>query len=170
MSDDFYIKLTLAVYRVTELFPNDEPLRNNIRDLANEILVSLICNNYKDRSNNIKIIKSYFDLAENQNWVDSRNFSVLRKEYDKIQGLINTGKTVEKSLLEPAIYKKPPKNRKEKILEILKDKKRIKVKELTKDFPQISKRTIIRDLEELYQAGVVARVGNARASCYNIKS
>jgi len=170
MPTDFYIKLILAVYRVTELFPEGEPLKWQIRESANKILIDLITDNKPENiSQEIKAIKNYFALAEAQNWLDSRNFFVLRREYDKIESLINTGKTVEKSFSrfnENHLNKR----RQEKILEILKEKDRIQTKELIQRFPQISKRTLIRDLEELYRAGIVVRVGNGRASCYNIKS
>lgn len=167
MPIDFYIKLTLAVYSVTELFPENEPLKYDIRNLANEILANLINNNYENTSRSIKELKGLFVLAEAQNWVDSRNFLVLGREYEEIEKLIqekpiSSGKPVEKS--------RTTRERKQRILEVLKEKKRIHLKELAQNFPQISKRTLIRDLEELYRSGVVVRVGNGRASCYNIKS
>jgi len=168
MEMNFYIKLTFAVYRVTELFPKGEPLRFQIRELANKILVDSI-NQGEKCSRPIQDLKNLFDLAERQNWVDSRNFLVLHREYDKIYELIDTGKTVEKSFPKQTIYKKPFKNRKEKILDILKDKKKIQLKELIQTFPQVNRRTLIRDLEELYRAGTVIRVGNGPGSCYNIK-
>ena len=112
MSADFYIRLTLAVYKVTELFPKDEPLRQNIRDLANEILIGLI------------------------------------NEQEKP---ITT------------------QNRKQEILRVLQEKKKIQLRELIQTFPQVNRRTLMRDLEELYRAGTVIRVGNGRGSCYNIK-
>ena len=188
MEQDFYIKLTLAVYQVTELFPQSEPLRLQTRELANKILADLLINQGEKSSRPIQDLKNLFDLAESQNWVDSRNFLVLCREYDKIEKFCveNMGKTVPARNASPARQpdgslggghsdaggEKPltTQKRKQEILRVLQEKKRIKAKELTKDFPQISKRTIIRDLEELYQAGVVVRVGNARASCYNIKS
>ena len=159
---DFYIKLTLAVYRVTELFPEQTALKSDIRGLANKILVGLINNNYENGSRDINEIKGLFELSEAKNWVDSRNFSVLRREYNKIEELVGAGKTVEKPLT--------TQERKEMILEVLKEKKMVRAKELAQNFPQISKRTIIRDIEELYRSGAVVRVGNGRASCYNIKS
>ena len=167
MSIDFYIKLTLAVYRVTELFPEKVTLKHDIRGLANEILAVLISNQGEDSSRLIENIKSLFKLAEAENWVDSRNFLVLQREYDKIQKLIekepiSTGKPVEKP-------RTTQKRRKERILEILKEKRKLQLRELIQNFPQVSKRTLMRDLEKLYRVGTVVRVGNGRASCYNIK-
>ena len=162
MSNDFYIKLTLAVYRVTELFPEKEPLKRDIRDLANEILVNLISNNSENGSRNLKTLKDLFDLAKAQNWVDSRNFFVLHREYDKIERLINTGETVEK----PRTTQK----RKQRILETLERNSKIKVGDLIKIFPDTNRRTILRDLENFSQAGLVVKSGNGRGACYKLRN
>ncbi len=162
MTKDFYIKLTLSVYRVTELFPENETLKHEIRNLANEILANLIINNFKDCSRNIKSLKDLFSLAEKQDWVDSRNFFVLHREYDKIKRPINTGKPVEKP--------RTTKNRKEKILETFQENKKIKIGDLTKIFPNINRRTLLRDLENFSQAGLIIRNGNGRGACYMLKN
>ena len=162
MTKDFYIKLTLAVYRVTELFPKNETLKHDIRNLANEVLANLIINNLKDCSRNIKALKDLFSLVKEQNWVDSRNFFVLHREYDKIERSINTGKPVEKP--------RTTKNRKEKILETFQENKKIKIGDLTKIFPSINRRTLLRDLENFSQAGLIVKNGNGRGSCYILKN
>ena len=162
MSIDFYIKLTLAVYRVTELFPEQATLKHDIRNLANEILANLINNQNENISRSIEILKDCFKQAETQNWVDSRNFSVLHREYDKIEQLINTGKTVEKP--------RTTKNRKEKILETLEENNKIKVGDLIKIFPNINRRTILRDLENFSQTGLVVKSGNGRGACYTLRN
>ena len=167
MSTDFYIKLTLAVYKVTELFPKDESLKRNIRDLANEILTALINKQGEDISRLIEDLNNLFDSAQAQNLVDSRNFLVLRREYAKIE---NSAKKQAKTLSGKTVEKpRTTQNRKQEILRILQEKKKIQLRELTQTFPQVSKRTLMRDLEEFYQSGIVVRVGNGRASCYNIK-
>lgn len=148
------LKLTLAVYRVTELFPENEPLKFQIRESANRILADLLCD--ENGSRHILEIKGLFDLAQNQNLVDSRNFLVLSAEYDKIE---NTGKTVENSF---------PKNnlRQEKILEVINGNGKIKIGNLIGLFPEINRRTVLRDLEGLCQTGVVVRNGNGRGIYY----
>ena len=162
MSNDFYIKLTLAVYRVTELFPKQAALKRDIRNLANEILVNLINNNSENSSRNIEKIKNLFGLAEAQNWIYPRNFLVLEREYDKIEQGINTGKTVEK----PRTTQK----RKQRILETLEGNSKIKVGDLIKIFPDINRRTILRDLENFSQAGLVVKSGNGRGACYKLRN
>ena len=162
MTKDFYIKLTLAVYRVTELFPENETLKHDIRNLTNEILANLIINNFKDCSRDIKSLKDLFSLAQEQNWVDSRNFFVLNREYDKIERSIDSGEPVEKP--------RTTKNRKEKILETFQENKKIKIGDLTKIFPSTNRRTLLRDLENFSQAGLIVKNGNGRGSCYMLKN
>lgn len=174
MFEDFYKKLSLAVYRVTELFPEREPLKFQIRELANEILKCLLLGQDKEKcSFFLKVLENYFDLAEAQNWVDSRNFLVLRREYDKIKKTLGnrliswekTGKMVQRKSKKREVSQQ----RKGKILEVLREKKKIHLKEITQIFPEVSKRTLIRDLEELYQQGEIIRIGNGRSSCYYSK-
>ena len=42
MDRDYLIKLTLAVYKVTKIFPSKEPLKFLIREKANQILADFI--------------------------------------------------------------------------------------------------------------------------------
>ena len=169
-SKEFYIRLTLGVYKVSQLFPRKEPLRADIRELADEILASLLCNNHQGCSENIKLIQNLFNLAESRGLADPRNFLVLRREYNKVSGLIedagvSAGKTVENSSLNGK-----NKNRQEVILSILKSNSKVKMSDLAESFPDINRRTILRDLGVFCQSGVVERNGSGRGACYTIKN
>jgi len=87
-SKEFYIRLTLGVYKVSQLFPKKEPLKADIRELADEILASLLCDSHQEHpqgcSENIELIQNLFNLAESRGLADPRNFSVLRREYARI--------------------------------------------------------------------------------------
>ncbi len=100
MDKDYFIKLTLALYRVTDLFPKEEPLKFSLRTKADDILTEavlvlqdnpVILDQRRKKQivekmiENIEILESYFELGRNQNWVDKRNFSVLEDEYNKIK-------------------------------------------------------------------------------------
>ena len=100
MDKDFLVKLCLAVYKVSELFPEKESLKFFLRKKANQILadsilfsgknpVSLTKEQEKRLSDqiiiNIEVLQGYFEVAESQNWVKKENFLVLKKEYDKIE-------------------------------------------------------------------------------------
>ena len=96
---DYFLKLTLAVYRVSEYFPEDEPLKNLIREKSSQVLAELVLlrsnpgliGEERERVfdqflNNTEILLNYFDLAQKQNWVDPLNFLILKKEYNIIKG------------------------------------------------------------------------------------
>src|SRR3989344_3811142 len=161
-NNEFYIGLTLGVYKVSQLFPDKEPLKINLRGLADEILADLLCENYQECPENIKLIQNLFNLAESRGLADPRNFLVLRREYAKLWDLYveNMGKTVNSK----------NKKRQEVILSILKDNGKVKMSDLAKSFPGVNRRTLLRDMGVFCQTGVIKRNGNGRGACYTIKN
>ena len=155
---EHYLKLTLAVYRVTQLFPPEgEELKLKMRKLANQALVVLLCPNLNLTDLNwFEELAELFEEAETKNWVDPRNFLVLRREYGKIQ----------KSISRRPKMMKFNNHRQRTIYHILKEKRQAQLRDLLPSFPQVSRRTIIRDLEELCQAGIVIKTGNGAATSY----
>lgn len=94
ISEEKIAKLTSAVYKVTSLFPEKEPLKFAMRRESLDVLssgITLISKSVLRQKNKGKSIKNaliaakslihYFDLAEEQEWIDSKNFLVLKKEY-----------------------------------------------------------------------------------------
>ncbi len=88
MSGDKVQKLTEALYRVTELFPDKEPLKWQLRNNAVEILDFLLSIENKEVFNTGNI----FDLFRKMNYllqlassssafISNINFEVLRREY-----------------------------------------------------------------------------------------
>ncbi len=152
------LKLTLAVYRVSDLFSQEEPLKFQIRESANKILAYLMLNHYENGSRYIREMIGFFDLAEAKNLVDSKNFLVLRREYDRIQ----------KSNLSSELtsLKKPIQERKEQILGILSENGKTRVGDLIKIFPDVNRRTLLRDLAEFAKTGLIIRNGNGRGAYY----
>ena len=109
MDKSHFINLTLTVYRVTDLFPEKEPLRFLVRRKVNQILADLVLlehyfreqslvNHQSDNNKyklvlikplervlkNVAVLGVYFDIAEKQNWVKPENFLVLKAEYGAI--------------------------------------------------------------------------------------
>ncbi len=100
MEKECLIKLTLALYKVTELFPSKEPLKFSIREKAVEFLAEatlfssdnpIVFTKQQEQIaigqilENIEVLKGYFEIAKNQSWVRRENFLVLQREYDKIK-------------------------------------------------------------------------------------
>jgi hypothetical protein len=102
MTKDEIFKLTLALYRVTALFPKEESLKFILRQKALEVFSSLSISKgsadllspeekasiLKNNIIYIDSIRSLFELAESQDWIDSRNFSTLEREYEKLERIL----------------------------------------------------------------------------------
>jgi len=180
MDRDYLIKLTLAVYKVTKIFPNKEPLKFLIREKVNQILADFILKNkVQNIKENIDVLNSYFGIAEKQNWVDQLNFLVLKREYNEIREELEDKtdkieikeKIIKKSLKLPNPHPDPIllNNRCERILEVLKEKEKAQIWEFKKVFPEVTKRTLRRDFEFLLKQRLVIRAGENNNVYYMLK-
>ncbi len=92
-----HIRLTDAVYRMIEFFPEGEPLRNKIKEKSLGIMENLVLfyGNpvlavlQKEKIStqilrDIEILKDYLKLGKSQGWMENLNFFIVSKEYDKI--------------------------------------------------------------------------------------
>jgi DNA-binding transcriptional ArsR family regulator len=187
-SQEEIIKLTNAVYRVTGVFPEKEPLQEQIRQKANALLADFIGSSPKTLDKErifrqIDVLLAYFSIAEQQNWVNSKNFAILAREYKKIRDSVNDfvpksalkelktakkteilEKTVEKPLT-PAVPTKTslnPSSRQKKIVELVRNKGEISLSELRDTFSGVCPRTLRRDLRALASNGVLDRIRQGR--------
>ena len=95
MNRDYFVKLTSALYEVTELLPEEEPLRFDLRSRANKILIDLAPYHFSQNNipsstamnviRNIEVIESLFALAREQAWIAEDNFLVLEEEYQQLK-------------------------------------------------------------------------------------
>jgi len=158
------IELTNKVYKLTLLFPKKEPLRYKIREVADDILA--YNSSAKKLQENLSILKKYFEVAKWQNWVSYFDILEIEKKYDKIairdpvSVKLIRGRTSDIKDLD---------DRKEKILEILKEKERIQVWEVNEILSDVSKRTLRRDFEQLLKQGLVERIGERNNTFYQLK-
>ena len=198
VNEDYFIKLTLSLYKVTDLFPEEEPLRFLIRKKANEILSSLILI-FSDNPisvkrekkiilsqevlEDIKVLRGFFEIAKKQNWVSELNFLVLRREYDKIDKAIacntesyeavreekrNDSKIRDDKASNSFQFNGLRERRFKKILELVQTKGSAQVKDAETLFPEISKRTLRRDFEYLLNKGLLKREGNGNMAAYRL--
>ena len=70
---------------------------------------------------------------------------------------------------EKLFFKKPFLSRKNKILEILKEKEKAQVKDFKEFFPEVSKRTLRRDFRYLTNKGFIERKGEKNDTFYQLK-
>ena len=82
--------LTLALYRVTDFFSPNEPLRKHLREKANEIFEEAIEYGYHEETvlrravtliGKIDAIKGYLHIAESLKIVQPVNLKILNREY-----------------------------------------------------------------------------------------
>ena len=104
MTEENIIKLTNALYKVTGLFPKEEPLKFAIRKEGLDVLffsnmikgksVSVPLKErgeYLDKvSAKIGLIKTYFNIAREQDWVSETNFMILEREYDSLKDSLSS--------------------------------------------------------------------------------
>lgn len=85
-------ELTLALYRVTDFFPQGEVLRKHLREKANEVLSRIAEYGFSQERERdataivarVEAIKGYLKLARSMRWVKPVNLTVLEREYDGV--------------------------------------------------------------------------------------
>jgi len=185
------IKLTDELYRLTLLFPKKEPLRYQMRQLANEILAECLTLGDKRESSvfgKLEALDSFFEVAKSQNWVKPVELLRLQEQYDRIRAELkkNQKKIQETSAVQapsasPTVQRTPASSvgqtseekslseREARILEFLKQNGRAQVGQLKKYFPNVTKRTLRRDFRRLLRKGMIERLGERNETYYRIK-
>lgn len=199
MQKDKYLKLTNELYKVLDFFPESDPLKNRAKDKALAITEALVLitnisgwtsfQNEKVKvqlHDDIDILLGYLWIAKMQKWINSINYLIIAKEYEKLRNEIGspiniTTKEVPKDLKTEETKTEETKtiiatditieitDRQRQILEYLKKNNRAQVMDLQKILPDITKRTIRRDLDELLSAGKIERSGDFNRVFYTIK-
>jgi DNA-binding transcriptional ArsR family regulator len=178
MDPDFLFKLTLGVYKVTDLYPETDPLKQKTREKSLKILADLVSAspNPGVRSlfevkpaiiSDIEILESFFSVAEGQDWVDKRNFQVLEREYSRFRQYLAG---ISQPKQEKQVFSQKQESlssRQEKILGFLKNGSGAAVREILEYLGGgVSKRTLRRELGELVKAGLAQRIGKCNQIFY----
>jgi len=175
------IALTLALYKVTAILPENEVLRHKIRETANDILADLICSNSKETEKKIDLLIAYFQVAIPQNWLDKKNFLVLEREYGALKQKINGFKKpaireIEQKSVKIEQKKNNPKEksknivsasnsrnkRQDKILELMQKQGKITLEQLKKELFQVCPRTLRRDINDLIEKNLIERIRKSK--------
>ena len=175
------IKLTLALYRVTDCFPQDEVLKQALRKQGLKIvkLVMTFSGNKEKILKNLKAMQAYLQIAKNRKVTKVINLEVLQREYHRLveyylsemkpagemqQRAVNFSS--EKTKQEHSPKKKEINERQKTILEYLKQKQQARVGDLQNIFKNISAKTIQRDLQDLVVRNVLSKDGDKRWTTY----
>lgn len=134
-----FVKITNAVYKILDYFPENDPLKNRAKETALHILELLTTQQFSpELLHEIEVLKSYLSLARYQGFINDMNFLILTKEYDQIKSEIvatdvhrDSVKILEKAIMEheASAIEKPK--------EVLKDISDIK-KEIQKPVASLS--------------------------------
>lgn len=89
-------ELTLALYRVTDFFPQGEALKRQLREKANEIFGGVTEYGYADGRERgtrallakVETIKGYLDVARSMRFVKQINLTILEREYEFLERLL----------------------------------------------------------------------------------
>lgn len=183
-------KLTNALYRVTELLSDKEPLKWTLRDKA----INIYDNFLKDKYIVLSDIIDMLDLFSPESSISNLNYDILKKEYKNLRSFIEENKKniipEQKLIIDFSIGQIPighieekeqkPKEktiktpvfpissfRKEKIIEFLGQGPKT-ISEITPLFHEISEKSIQRDLFDLVKLGKVMAEGEKRWRKYKL--
>ncbi|HXF28441.1 MAG TPA: hypothetical protein VN457_01205, partial [Chlamydiales bacterium] len=103
MQEDF-VKVTSATYKLLDVVPEQDPLKNKAKEKVLAVLenLTLIFENHgwlslknywseerqtclKGVLEDILILEGYLEVIKNQGWINAMNFLILKKEYGDIR-------------------------------------------------------------------------------------
>ncbi len=105
MDKNYFINLTQKLYRLTFFFPEREPLRYKIREMADQILSNLVLilegkieermDSSFDVEKNIEMLDALLELAKTQLWVGKEeiekvqdNYAVIKREIEEFNEIL----------------------------------------------------------------------------------
>jgi len=186
MITDKVKKLTEALYRVTDLYPDKEPLKWVLREASLDIYTNIMSVMSERKSKPLKdIINSMADIINNLElaslggFISDINFGIIKREYNTLKLLLESKKEV--ILIEqenPVLIIKKSighsyghnghNDRKQKILDLLKKEGKTTIKEMMPDFNGVSEKSVQRDLLEMVKSGELRAEGEKRWRTYSI--
>ena len=192
MNRDFFVKLALGAYRVTDVLPSAEQKKAEIRSLANSALAHLILFSEANpitqeqrqslipkMQGEIDSLVRYFVELTNSGKVEKKYSLILEKEYQKIARWLAEQQIQDSAPVEirPVIRQGAPSDdganslseRQRKIMGILQNKEKTQVWELQKVLTEVTKRTLRRDLDELLSLNLIERKGEWNAVFYQLR-
>lgn len=193
MNQDFFVKLTLGAYRVTDLLASQGYEKGEIRNLANSVLAGLILFSETNPvtqeqkqslvpkiQGEIDSLVRYIVGLKGSSKVEPKYVLILEKEYQKVakwlqeqqtqismEELPKPGLGAPKTVL--GIKENSLSERQKKIMGILQNKEKTQVWELQKVLTEVTKRTLRRDLDDLLQHNLIERKGEWNAVFYRLK-
>ena len=195
MDKKFFIELTNDLYKLTILFPKEEPIRIKIRSLADDVLTDLITileGDSKEKKEAAKrverslgILESMLEVAQEQKWVKEEEFKEVKENYGSIKEEIEEFNKAQKKDKKdkkdqdekPLKKERKPSgsqvmslNRRQKdILELLEKRGKLQVQDVMDELDlEVTKRTLRRDFKKLIEMHFVEMEGKANMTRYKL--
>jgi len=183
-----FLKLTNAVYKVLDFFPESDPLKNRAKDKALAIMENLVLVDgnkawtrvgeiIKEEKIKIQILEDidillgYLWIAKTQNWLNSANFLIIANEYERVKKEYESITELTQKLpgLDDLAVEEKTTDRQKIILDYLAQNNRAQVMDLQTVLPDVTKRTIRRDLDDLLEDEKIVRTGDFNQVSYQLK-
>lgn len=182
-------QLARAAYRLTDCFPDGEPIRKKIREAALEIIIALTANIGKeDRSAHhaVAAMLALLRIAQAQQFAHEENFMLLMRSYaelsaaadslatDKENVVMQTERAparfAAKTTASPVPTEAPTRlsKRQKEIAAHFKSKESFQLREVRQLFEGYSQKTLRNDLKELCRLGILRREGVGTVSFYKV--
>ena len=192
-------ELTLALYRVTDFFPQGEVLKRQLREKANEIFGNVTEYKYADSREHgvlsllakVETMKGYLRVAAAMRLVRPINLTILEREYellehflkqeldgddvpqdrDRIPGEIsyNHEKPISHDRASAKYTPTGMTDRQKKILGYVEKFSQAKIGDLQVLLAGVSAKTIQRDLHDLVSRDILKQDGQKRWTAYSLK-
>ncbi len=186
-------KLTWAIYRVTDLLSDKEPVKWSLREKALVLynnIISFLNGKEEKVFNSFNEIIDFLELISKDSSIFSTNYEILKTEYQKLEAFVTDKKSElikDELLLEELSKKETVSNghirhighirqtpvyhgsetRKEKIIEILKGGPKT-IGEIFPLFQGIGEKSIQRDLFDLVKNNKITAEGEKRWRKYRL--
>lgn len=179
------VRLGMAVYRITERFPEHEPLRDRLRDAALAVVVSAAQDESASVAQAVRTLGALADFATPLGHVSPENFSVLKQFCESFLRFQNDdsrlpwlGEIRKEVRQNPSSKKRVSEEfsgsgngvsrRRDRIVQILRKRDAMQLHELVLLLGGVSSRTVRRELNRLCKTGFVERRGFGASSFYRI--
>lgn len=182
-------ELTLALYRVTDFFPQGEALRRSLREKANEIFGGVTEYGYANSREHgtlallakVETIKGYLRVSRSMRFVRPINLTILEREYEFLEHFFRQELAGDHGVRDVVPRTKDQKtkqhiigegadmtDRQKKILMFVEKVSQAKISDFHALLTGVSAKTIQRDLHDLVRKNILKKEGEKRWTIYSL--
>ncbi len=174
------LALTLAIYRLTDKFPDQEILKIKIREAALSVLEKLTLGDKNGIIERVKVLQKYFLVANRQQWVSVINYEILGDAYQDLANQFFAPTPAKAVMVGRAVVDKPRKRKKEtqnlnerqeRVLELIKrNRGQANLGQIAEALKDVRRRTLINDINRIVERGLIKKSGQGRGSFYRSRA